>query len=188
MFYSNTIFKDIGFSANKITALIGIVNFITSGVGIVLLGMFGRKTLMLTCSCLMVVLLGLVGLSIDQHWNTVTVACIMSFITLFEFSSGPITWLYMSEIMQDKALSIATVLNWCMNLVISIITPTIATPETIPYIFYSVSALTLFGSIFIAIFMKETKGLSQNQLEVLFVKHGAKIAEKNLLSDYREKE
>lgn len=86
----------------------------------------------------------------------------------------------MSEIMQDKAVSIASFLNWCMNLVISIITPIIANDDTIPYIFFSVSGLTLLGTLFIAYFMKETKGLSQKELEVLFVNHGAK----KLLSDY----
>jgi hypothetical protein len=160
MFYSNTIFKNVGFSPNLISAIIGIVNFFTSCLGIGMLSMFGRKTLLLSCSACMVVVLAMVGLSIKEGWNTPTIVAILTFITLFEFSSGPITWLYMSEIMQDKALSIATVLNWSMNLIVSIITPIIATDTTIPYIFFSVSGTTLLGTIFIAVFMKETKGLT----------------------------
>lgn len=46
MFYSNMIFKDMNMSNTSITALIGIVNFVTSFVGLILLAYIGRKKLM----------------------------------------------------------------------------------------------------------------------------------------------
>lgn len=161
MFYSNTIFANVGMDPTTITALIGIVNFVSTLGGLGLLAVSGRRTIMLYMNGLMAIILVLVGLSIKNQWTTPTIICIMSFIAVFEFSSGPITWLYMSEIMQDKAVSVATVLNWLMNLVISIITPVIASEETIPYIFISVGALTTLGTIFIFFFMKETRGLNK---------------------------
>ena len=30
----------------------------------------------------------------------------------FQASSGPVTWLYMAEIMQEKGLSLGTVISW----------------------------------------------------------------------------
>jgi len=87
----------------------------------------------------------------------------MAFIGIFECSSGPITWLYMSEIMQDKAVSIATVLNWLVNLVISIAIPYVVQAigdDNIGYIFITVGGLTVLGTLFMACFMKETRGLS----------------------------
>jgi hypothetical protein len=42
---------------------------------------------------------------------------------MFEFSLGPIPWLYMAEIMTDKGLTLAVVLNWIWTLTIAIITP-----------------------------------------------------------------
>merc|ERR1712127_550244 len=100
----------------------------------------------------------------------VTIICILSFIAAFEFSSGPITWLYMSEIMQDKAVSIATVLNWLVTLVVSAITPSITKPDSnIPYIFFTVGILTILGALFMIVFMKETKGKSQNEIAELYV-------------------
>ena len=161
MFYSNTIFANVGMDATTITALVGIVNFVSTFGGLGLLAVSGRRTIMLYMNGLMAIILVLVGLSIKNSWTASTIVCIMSFIAIFEFSSGPITWLYMSEIMQDKAVSVATVLNWVMNLVISIITPKIATEDTIPYIFISVGALTTLGTIFVFIFMKETRGLNK---------------------------
>jgi len=36
----------------------------------------------------------------------------MAYTAAFEFGPGPIAWLYISEVTQDKASSIATALNW----------------------------------------------------------------------------
>lgn len=55
MFYSTTIFKNAGFEASTITGLVGIVNFAATLVGMVLLGNFGRKTLMFFMNVLMAV-------------------------------------------------------------------------------------------------------------------------------------
>ena len=167
MFYSNTIFANAGLAASTITGLVGIVNFVATLFGMILLGMFGRKTLMFVMNVLMAI--DLVGLGIfslkGSDFNNEMIACTMIFITLFEFSSGPIVWLYMSEIMQDKAVSVGTVLNWVINLIISLSIPTIVKEigdENIGYIFIFVGGCTAMGALFVAIFMKETKGKTQS--------------------------
>jgi hypothetical protein len=45
------------------------------------------------------------------------------FVTFFEFGPGPIVWVYMSEIMNDKGVSIGTVINLTLTLVIGIVSP-----------------------------------------------------------------
>ena len=45
------------------------------------------------------------------------------FIFGFEFGPGPIVWIYLSEICNDKATSVNTVVNWFWTLVVSISTP-----------------------------------------------------------------
>ena len=57
MFYSNKIFKGLAISGSTITAMIGIVNFLATLVGLSLLYCFGRKTLMLVFNALMSVTL-----------------------------------------------------------------------------------------------------------------------------------
>ena len=57
MFYSNTIFKTSGMSPTSITGMIGVVNFITPIIGMVFLGYFGRRSLMLWGNGIMAVLL-----------------------------------------------------------------------------------------------------------------------------------
>ena len=171
MFYSNTILKNVGMKPAVITGLIGGVNFGATFGGLFLLGIAGRKTILFYCSILIAINLVLLGwLSLTDHQTSV-VFLVMIFICLFEFSSGPITWLYMSEIMQDKALSIATVLNWSINLIVSIIVPGLVKSigdANIGWIFIFVGGTTTLGTVFIASQMKETKGKTQPEIEAMF--------------------
>jgi SP family galactose:H+ symporter-like MFS transporter len=182
MFYSNTIFASLGgISSVMITFYVGLVNFIATFGGMILLFKAGRRTIMLNMNALMSIILLMVGVcslkqatrqaEIDDQtegddsnvWTYPTVILVLAFIAVFEFSSGPITWLYMAEIMQDKSVSVATVLNWLMNLVISIITPGLVKAignDNIGMIFIAVGGLTTLGTIFIFFFMLETRGKS----------------------------
>jgi len=65
----------------------------------------------------------------------------------------------MAEILQDKALSIASVLNWVIKIIISLFIPLILKEigtENAGYIFYTVGFLTALSTIFIWQFMLET--------------------------------
>ena len=69
--------------------------------------------------------LGIAFLYVDTD-KTAQIFCvifILLFVVLFEFSLGPIPWLYMAEIMTEKGLSIAILLNWLMTIVMGILTP-----------------------------------------------------------------
>ena len=114
MFYSNTIFASLGdISPDMITFMVGVVNFFSTFGGLWLLFKFGRRSIMITFNFGMAVVLFLVGFFslkqahyTDDGTNPYTipsVTLVMVFIAFFEFSSGPITWLYMAEIMQDKS-------------------------------------------------------------------------------------
>lgn len=96
---------------------------------------------------------------------------VMIFIIIFELGPGPITWLYMAEIMQDKGSSIATVMNWGINLLISYFVPILIKKigdDNVGYIFYFMGGATVVGTIFIGAFMKETKGKTVAQIEEMF--------------------
>jgi len=91
--------------------------------------------------------------------NTIgMVTSVLLFICFFEFSSGPILWLYMAEIMQDKAVSIGAFLNWFISLVVSISIPLLVKVVHIGYIFLFLAICTVIGTLFIVFFMEETMG------------------------------
>jgi hypothetical protein len=109
-------------SNRLITALIGAVFFIATLICVGLLKIAGRRTLMLYCHAFMTVDLLVLGALYIELNNSLMILTVLAHIVLFSFSSGPIVWLYMSEIMCDKALSIATMINWLFTLIISLTT------------------------------------------------------------------
>lgn len=168
MFYSNMLFKGLSMTNTEVTFLIGIVNFLATLVGLVLLIFFGRKSLMLIFNILMTLTLTLLSIYSFQKESIGMIVCVLLFIAFFEFSSGPIVWLYNAEIMRDKAVAIATFLNWFISLVISVSIPFLVKKFDIGWIFLSFAIFTAIGSIFIAIFMKETRGKTQAEIDEMF--------------------
>ena len=108
----------------------------------------------------MLICLGVVGVFLLLRIDIVMIIGVLLFITFFELSSGPIVWLYNAEIMQDKSMTIATFLNWIINLITSIILPIIKNHVTATkdygWIFIVNAGLTFVGLLFILFFMKET--------------------------------
>lgn len=89
------------------------------------------------------------------------IVLVLTFICLFEFGPGPVAWLYMAEIMQDKAISIAVVMNWLVNLVISAVIPPLIEAigdENIGWIFIVLGIAVGVCFLIMVVFMKETRG------------------------------
>jgi len=178
MFYSNSIFSsseggDISLSANASTALVGTVNFVCTLGGLALLSRFGRRTLMLFGSIAMAATLVAVGIAALKGLQVLEIIFVLMFVAFFEFSSGPITWLYMAEIMQAKALGVAVCINWLVNLVISAAIPPLIKAigeDNIGYIFIFCGALTITCFFFIYWFMEETRGKTALEIEEMFIK------------------
>ena len=92
-------------------------------MGMSLLSMFGRRTLMVSSIFSIILTTCLLGFCMLKGYSTLNIVFTMLWIVLFELGPGPIAWLYMAEICQDKAMSIATVGNWLVNLVVSAVIP-----------------------------------------------------------------
>lgn len=61
MFYSNMLFKGLTMTNTEVTFMIGVINFLATLVGLVLLVYFGRKSLMFIFSILMTLTLFLLS-------------------------------------------------------------------------------------------------------------------------------
>ena len=78
---------------------------------------------------------------------------------MFEFGPGPIIWIYMSEVMNEKGIAVGTFINWTLTLIVGFGTTYLV--NKINYFIFSVFATTCgIGLIFIVFFVKETKGLT----------------------------
>ena len=78
---------------------------------------------------------------------------------MFEFGPGPIIWIYMSEVMNEKGVAVGTFINWTLTLIVGFGTTYLV--NNINYhIFYVFATTCGIGLIFIVFFVKETKGLT----------------------------
>ena len=115
MFYSSDIFKGTSMSIVWVNFLVYGVNLLATLGSVFLLGWFGRKTLMMLfvpLQAAMMICLGLfLGWLKDDVPDMLSVVSCLLFVAFFEFSSGPIVWLYIAEICNDTAQSMATVAN-----------------------------------------------------------------------------
>ena len=60
--------------------------------------------------------------SANNH-DTLELIMVVAFVCAFEFGPGPIVWLYISEICNDKATSVGTMINWFFTLLMSLLSP-----------------------------------------------------------------
>ena len=92
-----------------------------------------------------------------------------AFITAFQFSQGPIAWMYSAEVAVDTALGLC-VLALFLSLLEKAITMEFMVHSTMgPHgMFFLLGSVTLVGAIFIALFVKETKGLSDIEKKSLY--------------------
>ena len=91
----------------------------------------------------------------------------------YYFTAGPVTWLYMSETMSDKGLSIAVCINWVFTLLVALGLPFIA--DSLKYNKHQYGYIWILCAIFSfsCIFftkrkMIETKGMSKKQIKEKF--------------------
>lgn len=135
MFYSSNIMGSSGLPPNQITALVGFVNCVSVFPTIYLFARFGRKVLLWTLSLAIAgSLIGLgVSLLIDAQsqinglgqvaiCQTLSVVFLLLFIMFFEFSLGPLLWVYLSEIMTEKGLSLGVGVNQIFTVLIAYFT------------------------------------------------------------------
>ena len=164
----------VGFRPNLGTVIVGLVNMVSTFPTVWHLDRFGRKTLMWTLSFVQAVLL--VGLGISFMYANQSSAAqglavffVMAFVVMFEFSLGPVPWVYMSEIMTEHGLSLAISLNWIFTIIIGLLTPILLTAVG-GYFFIGNGVFTVICAVFCLTVMKETKGLSPQEVAEIYVK------------------
>jgi MFS family permease len=110
-------------SGNVASVIVMGVNMVTAIIALPLLNYFGRRTLMIITLGLASIFLALEGLFNTKGDGTMSLIMCLLFIAVFEFGPGPIAWIYMSEVMNEKGVAMGTFLNWFFTLVFAIFTP-----------------------------------------------------------------
>jgi MFS family permease len=178
--YSTETFSHAGINNGDIaTAVLGVVLVLGTIATIVLIEYVGRRPLMLYGLGGMSVFFLLVSsafcfqFAFYEHYTGVTAPSVLliifTFGTTVAFSIGPgaIPWLMVAEMFQQDArsfaVSIATIVNWLSNFVVTFLFPFMLT-ELKPYPFIIFAAVCGLFWLFMYFFLPETKGRTIDEI------------------------
>ncbi len=176
MYYGPVIFEGLGFHPVKIailaTFLMGIVNCIFTIITLLTVDRLGRRSLLLGGTLLAAFSLILAGACYDLSWpgkKWLLLFLLSTYVMGYCVSLGSLFWVIIAEIYPLKirglAMSIASMVQWIANFIVSI------SVLSIFHYFREANTFWLFGSVcliaymFIYYFIPETSGLSLEKIE-----------------------
>lgn len=170
--YTPRIFQSIGVSQdNQLlqTVFIGIVNLVFTILAMLLVDKLGRKPLMLIgaaglCILYIIVVRMLAAGSTSVSWF------LLSSIGVYAMSLAPVTWVLISEIFPNKvrgvAISVAVLSLWVAYFILVFTFPVLF-DKLGDKTFYIYSAICFLGFVFVYFKVKETKGKTLEELEMV---------------------
>ncbi len=185
-YYSNTIWEAVGFSESQAfeTSLITtVVNIAFTLVAIALIDRVGRKPLLLVGSTGMVVMLGILTwvfgtapLNSDGQpvlGDGVDIVALLAFnlyVAFFAATWGPVVWVLLGEMFPNRiraaALALAAAAQWVANFLVSTAFPPLSS-ISLGLAYGIFTAFAVLSIPFVAKFLRETKGISLEQMGTL---------------------
>lgn len=184
-FYGTTIFKSVGLTDGfETSVIIGTVNLFSTIVAVLVIDKLGRRFCLMTGSAGMLVCMvvfasvgvtrlypnGDSGPSSKGAGNCMIVFT-MFYIFFFATSWAPICYIVVAESfpsrVKAKGMSISTAFNWLWQFLIGFFTPFITSAINFYYGYVFVGCLVAMF-IYVFVFVPETKGLSLEDIQVLY--------------------
>ncbi len=173
MYFAPEIFKATGGttgSAFAQTIIIGVVNLVFTLVALGLVDRSGRRSLLLIGTAAQTASLALAGwyLAAPAPGLGVLVALVL-FVAAFAVSTGPITWIAISEIfpnrLRGRAMSVAVLCIWGADWAVTQSFPMLKEATGPAAIFWLYAGCSLFCLACLALIMPETKNRSLEEIE-----------------------
>jgi len=184
LYYAPTIFSDLGLSGNTTnllaTGVVGIAMWLATIPAVLYVDKLGRKPIltvgaigMATCH----IIIAVISARNEDSWPThnaagwAAVAMVWLIVVHFGYSWGPCAWIVIAEIwpisQRPYGIALGASSNWMNNFIVGQVTPDMLKHLRYgTYIFFGL--LTFMGAAFIYFFFPETKGLSLEEMDVLF--------------------
>ena len=103
-----------------------------------------------------------------------TVLAVAIYVAFFAIGLGPVFWLLISEIfplaIRGRGMSAATIANWLANLVVALTFLDLVDLFGRPGVFLLYAVLTLAAWLFARALVPETKGLSLEAVEAIWLR------------------
>ncbi|TFL01962.1 MFS monosaccharide transporter [Pterulicium gracile] len=183
-YYGTTFFRNSGIG-NPFTVSIAtnVVNVVMTLPGIYLIERVGRRKLLLYGAagmCICEFLVAIVGVTISTDnlvGQRVLIAFVCIYIAHFAATWGPIAWVVCGEIfplnIRAKSMSLSVASNWLWNFAIGYATPYLVNKEPGSAglevkVFFIWGSTCLGCFLFTYFFVPETKGLSLEQIDMMY--------------------
>nr|CAB3454644.1 unnamed protein product [Digitaria exilis] len=189
MFYAPVLFKTLGFGdgASLMSAVItGLVNVFATFVSIVTVDRLGRRKLLLQGGAQMfacqIVVGGLIGAKfgftgvaeIPKAYAVVVVLFVCAYVAGFAWSWGPLGWLVPSEIFPLEIRSAGQSINVSVNMLCTFVIAQASLPMLCRFkfvMFFFFGAWLVAMTIFVALFLPETKNVPMEQIVLVWKSH-----------------
>jgi sugar porter (SP) family MFS transporter len=155
--------------ATLFTTIIGGTNFIFTVISAIFVDRQGRKRLltfgsivMFLCLILMIVF-NLTGLTALPRY------CLIGIEVGYSLSWGPVTFLYIGEILNDKGVGLVSLVSWIISMLVVLAVPLVGqTRYGMNGAFAFFAVMMLVATVFVQCFVVETKGLTVDAIQRAF--------------------
>ena len=178
IYYSPHIYELAGYSSHTEqmwgTALIGLVNMLTTFFAIIFVDKFGRRPILFGGLILMGLSLFMLSFVfhhalLSEAEQLLIVAMMLTYIIGFAASLGPIMWILCAEIFplktRDVGLTGTNLSNWVANAMIGTFSLTMFNSLGTSGTFLTFAVICVFSLIFLFFFCPETKNTSLEKIE-----------------------
>ena len=183
-YYAPTILQSTGLGASAslvLTITIGVTSVVGTILGIVLLGVFNRRPLILIGFIGVTAAHAVLALSFllpESGFRSYLILAAMLLLVFFvQTFIGTLVWLLLSEIfpmtIRGFAMGIAVFVLWCVNALISFVFPLLVAGAGSTLTFGLFALINLGSVFFVWRFCPETRGRSLEELEDDFREHDA---------------
>ena len=181
LYYADTLFKEIGLSG---AASIGVSGFklIMTLATTVTVDKYGRRLLLfIGCGIMLVSLILLGFMFLLPYTFGVQISILVAlffYIGGYQIGFGPIAWLFISEVFpleyRGKAVSMAVVTNFFFNAIMTLLFALELELIGASLTFFIYGIILAGGMYFMYYRVPETKGLTLEEIEALFLKIGTR--------------
>jgi len=185
LYYASTVFQGIGFrsaaAAAQVSVGLGLLKLLMTGVAVANVDKAGRRPLLLVgvggLTASLFVLSATLGGALDPFIGEgssayVSVASLLAFVSFYQVSFGPISWLMVSELfplrVRSKAIGFSTMLNFGTNWVVTLALPSVQAAVGTGPTFLAFGCIGCVALATIYSIVPETKGKTLEEIEAQF--------------------